>query len=129
MACFKFGLYWQGLIHDWSKFLPSEFFPYANFFYGSGKERSFDVAWLLHQKRNPHHWQYWILREDSGNVKYIEMPDKYIWEMIADWKGAGRAQRGGPDTWDETRLWYNKNKKSIRLNPNTRTFIEGFLCV
>lgn len=32
VECFKFGLLWQGLIHDWSKFLPDEFIAYANFF-------------------------------------------------------------------------------------------------
>ena len=25
--CFKFGLYWQGIIHDLSKFSPTEFIP------------------------------------------------------------------------------------------------------
>jgi len=33
LECFKEGLYWQGIIHDLSKFLPSKLFPYANFFY------------------------------------------------------------------------------------------------
>ena len=33
-ACWAKGLYWQGLKHDWSKWLPVEFIPYANFFYG-----------------------------------------------------------------------------------------------
>ena len=38
---------------------------------------SFDSAWLLHQKRNAHHWQYWVLLEDEGNTKALEMDDKY----------------------------------------------------
>jgi len=62
------------LIHDWSKFLPSEWLPYVNNFYGDRKTNStkaaFDLAWLRHQKRNKHHWQYWVLLNDSdpGNV-------------------------------------------------------------
>jgi len=70
LECFREGLYWQGLTHDLSKFLPSEFIPYANYFYGKGKvkkvrdetgyykptdtgDKEFDFAWLLHQKPTP----------------------------------------------------------------------------
>lgn len=63
----KVGL-WALLKHDWSKFLPSEWFPYAHSFYGKRTEavkRAFDYAWLLHQKRNPHHWQFWVVPQDS----------------------------------------------------------------
>lgn len=78
---------WRLLIHDWSKFRPSEWGPYVEYFYGSkpdptedelinllreltrdGCEANFNVAWNHHQKRNPHHWQYWLLIEDSGSV-------------------------------------------------------------
>ncbi len=30
----EIGLIWQGITHDWSKFLPSEWIPYAEYFYG-----------------------------------------------------------------------------------------------
>ena len=90
IECFKVGLYWQGITHDLSKLLPDEWFPYANYFYGFKKrdetgyykptdtgDKAFDFAWLLHQKRNPHHWQWWILPEDDGGTKILEMPLKY----------------------------------------------------
>ena len=32
--CLEYGLYWKAIIHDWSKFLPSEFIPYARNFFG-----------------------------------------------------------------------------------------------
>ena len=32
--CWKKGLYLHAFTHDLSKFLPDEFFPYANWFYG-----------------------------------------------------------------------------------------------
>lgn len=57
---------WQLLIHDWSKFLPSEWFPYARTFYKPDGTKQYDNstafahAWMLHQHRNPHHWQYWL---------------------------------------------------------------------
>lgn len=54
---------WRLVIHDWSKFLPSEALAYARHFYGPKDDpKSFNVAWLLHQNRQPHHWEYWIPR-------------------------------------------------------------------
>lgn len=75
VACYRLGIPWRGLVHDLSKFLPSEWIPYTNFFYGPKPsprdstgyykptdtgDKAFDFAWLLHQKRNRHHWQWWL---------------------------------------------------------------------
>lgn len=133
---------WRLVIHDWSKFLPCEWFPYARFFYGNlpsweqaklwpgyggaTKESAkiqFDVAWLHHQHLNPHHWQHWVLREDSGAVKLLEMPERLWREMVADWMGAGRAITG---KW-EAAAWYSKNGEIIQLAPQTRIHVEKLL--
>lgn len=92
--------FWRLIIHDWSKFLPSEWTPYAKTFYGSdGSSRykehpSFGRAWNHHQKRNKHHWQYWVTLRDDGGVRAVKMPEKCVREMVADWAGAGRAIHG-----------------------------------
>jgi hypothetical protein len=39
VACCKQGIIWRGIIHDMSKFLPSEFIPYARFFHGEWPSR------------------------------------------------------------------------------------------
>jgi hypothetical protein len=139
LECANRGLIWRGAIHDWSKFLPSEFLPYADYFYGhdsvnSGRDdtgyykptdtgnAAFDFAWLLHQKRNDHHWQWWILPEDDGGIKVLPMSASARIEMVCDWKGAGKAQ-GKPNTAD----WYEKNKGKMQLHPETRAWIEGQL--
>ena len=138
---------WLLLIHDWSKFLPSEFIPYAQYFYGEDlklKENyqaftfygiaeaapfgyfardRFNVAWLYHQRRNPHHWQYWYLMQDSDPNFPVPMPEKYAREMVADWAGAGRAITG---KWEVT-AWYEKNKEKILLHPETRSLVESLL--
>jgi len=134
-AC-RLGIPWLGIIHDWSKLRPSEWIPYANFFYGYNPRdetgyykptdtgnAAFDFAWLLHQKRNKHHWQWWVLPEDEGGIKVLEMPLKYRKEMLADWRGAGRAQ-GTPDT----SKWYATNHHKMRLAPETRAWIEEASC-
>jgi len=115
------GLMWQGLIHDWSKFLPSEFFPYANHFYGDisrGRDKTgyykptntgdknFDFAWLLHQKRNMHHWQWWVLPKNGGKSIALNMPLRYRKEMLCDWRGASRAQSQSSNVY----FWYGKNR-------------------
>lgn len=87
VECFKERIPWRGLMHDMSKFRPSEWFAYADYFYGGPYpetdttplllrymfsmrtqaqcQADFDHAWLLHQHRNPHHWQFWLLHEDT----------------------------------------------------------------
>lgn len=125
--CFKYGLYWRGIMHDMSKLLPSEFFAYADYFYANGDERAFDMAWLKHQKRNDHHWQWWILNEDSGASKYMEMSWDAMTEMICDWVGAGKAMgKVSPkdDPFYETRAWYRANQNKIRLNITTRQWVK-----
>jgi len=146
IECFRMGLYWRGLTHDLSKLLPSEFLDYAEYFYGNKKkteffdlcnkfntggcfelvpygeavEDKFQIAWLKHQRRNKHHWQYWLLKNDDGEEFSIGMPKKYLKEMLCDWRGAGRAITGK----DDTKNWYEKNKINIELRGSDRNWIE-----
>lgn len=103
IECCKMDRPLLGLIHDWTKFRPSEFIPYARYFYGEYPkyddvllekrssidlyrediENRFDKAWFYHIHRNKHHWQYWLLQEDDGPQKNIPIPIKYLKEMEA----------------------------------------------
>lgn len=135
---------WRLVKHDWSKFLPCEWVPYALYFYGDlpkwdqakiacpgynyrntkeGMAECFDTAWLHHQHANDHHWQHWVLREDSGATKVLDMPVPVMREMVADWMGAGRAITG---KW-EALTWYTKNRDQIMLSENTRWRVEALL--
>ena len=112
---------WRLLVHDLSKFRPSEWFPYTEYFYGKGKNLdAFNRAWLAHQHRNPHHWQHWLLREDDGGTIALRMSEPAMLEMIADWAGAGRAITGG---WG-VRAWYDKNRDNQLLHPGTRINVD-----
>lgn len=145
LACLKLRVPLHlALWHDASKFTPSEWKPYVDYFYGDNsgegleaigtwglaelapfgfyaKDR-FDVAWNHHQKRNKHHWQYWLLTNDEEGTYPLSMPERYAREMVADWNGAGRTL-GKPDT----RAWYEKNKGNIKMRDDTRVFVEGLL--
>lgn len=133
-----------GIRHDLSKFLPSEFIPYARYFYGSYPKHSrispgtittyrglyqediqkaFDYAWLLHIHRNPHHWQHWLLHKDDGGLKVLPMPIKYLAEMGCDWLGAGKAITGENNIAE----WYSKNKDNIVVGEVQRKFLERYV--
>lgn len=124
--------------------LPSEWMPYAEYFYGAEPvqyrdsrpnhdvtvaqwkqdcEDAFNVAWLRHIHRNDHHWQHWVLRNDDGTTVCLPMPLQVIREMVADWLGAGRAITG---EW-ETAAWYANNKDKMSLHPDTRADVESML--
>lgn len=136
VECVKLGIPWRGITHDLSKFWPSEWFAYVDFFHGKGKKKAvrdstgyykptdtgnfaFDRAWLMHQKRNDHHWQWHCLPEDEGGLKVLEMSKGARLEMLADWRGAGHAQ-GTPDT----RAWYLRHWYKLQLHPDTRDWVD-----
>lgn len=118
--CTRLGIWRQGITHDLSKLLYDEFLPYASHFYGEARgwtdfkptntgDTDFDYAWILHLKRNKHHWQWWCI-PDNGKLIVQEMPTKYRKEMLADWIGAGRALHSAGVI-----SWYREHKDKISL--------------
>ncbi len=89
--------------------------------------QQFDRAWLHHIHCNPHHWQHWVLSQDDGEVKCLEMPTHFAREMVADWIGAGVAQ--GKTGKTAVLVWYEKNKQSIKLHDRTRELVESLVKV
>lgn len=140
-SCFRYRLFWRGIVHDLSKFLPCEWFLYVRRFYGPDRvasqvsraktgyfhvpkeENPFNYAWLHHIHCNSHHWQHWWLArgEDAGLA--LEMPLADVVEMVCDWMGAGKAQGHG----DDLRIWYEFNRKKMILHPLTREIVEGLI--
>lgn len=65
--CFMVGLYRQGILHDLSKYTPSEFWTGVRYYQGdrspNAVEREllgYSAAWLHHKGRNKHHFEYWM---------------------------------------------------------------------
>ncbi len=126
----KLGLgIWQLLMHDMSKLTKSEFSQYANSFFGGERtdviKNKFSVAWLNHKHKNKHHWQYWI---DIKNKEIfpLEMPMKYIQEMLADWNSMSRKFHPLKNRIEATKEWYDK-QIDIILHPTTKTIVESYL--
>jgi len=127
LEAYKLGIPWRGLLHDLSKFTPFQWFAYLNYLCSDSGDpkweefkRKFEYACLEHYHLNPHHWQYWVLRKDNGEIKALPMSDPFCREMLADWRGAGKAKKG----YDDSREWYLKNKESMLLHEETRQWIE-----
>jgi len=114
-------------MHDSSKYSSEEYDAYCTYFYGPGKktkevEQDFDRAWLHHQKCNPHHWQYWVLIRDEGELVPMDMPTEYIIEMLCDWNSF--SQRNPEST---AKKWYYDNKDKMIFSEDTRKIIEDLL--
>lgn len=132
LECWRYGLYWQGLIHDWTKLLPREWLPYARSFrnpdgsmrkletLSSDEQIQFKRVLRGHINRHPHHWAWWIRIEGDGNIEALPMEERYCKEMLADWRGASRAITD----FDDTPKWYSKNRDDMVLHADTRAWIE-----
>jgi hypothetical protein len=100
-ACFRAGLFLQGITHDMSKFSPTEFLISARYYQGGKsspvfaerRDKGYSLVEQHHHGHNPHHWEYWINLNFHGTP--IQIPVKYIREMVCDHIGAGRVYRKG----------------------------------
>jgi len=135
IAACKLGIPIRGLLHDWHRLLPVEWVPYVIKFRNgpqAGRDKSghydplntgvkgFDMAWHQHQKRAWHHWQSWCCPTEDGIDRVFEMPMRYRKEMLADWRGAARAQSG---SWSPL-AHYTANRWRTKLGPQTRAWLE-----
>ena len=114
--------------HDMSKWDDEEYFAYCEYFYGEHKDEDwvqtdFDYAWLHHQHNNPHHWQHWLLREDDGGTKPLEMDYLYVIEMVCDHWAFSWVKDNLYEIFD----WYDSNKTKMVLHPNTQELYESIL--
>jgi hypothetical protein len=133
--CFKMWLYRQWIIHDLSKFLPCEAKRYMRYYSLGDKtiKESFDKARNHHQKNNKHHREYWVFWDTNTP---IQMPEKYVKEMICDWRWVWRSfckkeniEKYNQDLFFEVKDWYSKNKNRMNIHEKTRMYIENFLSI
>jgi len=108
--CWKMGLFWQGLVHDLSKYSIKELKIYK---YWTGKVSPHQIcreaigyspSWIYHYHKNKHHWQFWLDMEDwPDKVIPVKMPYKYVIESFCDMVGASKAYN--PKNWEPKMLW------------------------
>ena len=115
--CFRFGLYWQGITHDLSKYSPVEFVNGVRFYTGKKSphvgERStygYSKAWLHHKGRNQHHPEYWQDIMPGGTTEPVQMPEKYLLEMICDRVAASMTYCGASYTDASAWKYYDEHR-------------------
>lgn len=60
--CFKAGLYKQGIMHDWSKYNPIEFFAGVKYYQGGKRSPNFA------EKEDKKYSSAWLHTKDATNI-------------------------------------------------------------
>ena len=139
-GCFRLGLYKQGLLHDMSKYSPTEFIPGCRYYKGymspnnaERTEKGYSAAWLHHKGRNKHHLEYWIDYgggDDKGEGTALcgmKMPIPYVVEMFVDRVCASKNYQKERYTDASALIYYNNSKSHYLLHEDTRALLEYLL--
>lgn len=135
-ACFRVGLYKQGLLHDLSKYSPTEFLVGCKYYQGTmspnnaeREDKGYSAAWLHHKGRNKHHMEYWI--DYGGNEKKgltgMKMPVKYVVEMFLDRMAASKNYQKDAYTDESALQYYEHGKDYHMLHADSRKLLELLL--
>ena len=134
--CFEVGLYKQGLLHDMSKYSPTEFLVGAKYYQGNRspnnaerEELGYSSAWLHHKGRNRHHYEYWIDYSSRvpGGMIPVPMPDRYIVEMLMDRIAACQVYEKDKFTWQSPLNYYKLGRDPAPMHEYTREMLEKLL--
>ena len=138
--CFRLGLYRQGLLHDMSKYSPTEFLRGAYYYQGDRSPNDAErrangvtLAWLHHKGRNKHHFEYWVdyRIEPDGSTVFAgnKMPIRYVAEMFCDRIAASKVYLGDAYTDAAPHEYLTARKKRMFMHPDTYREIERMLRV
>lgn len=125
LLCCKVGIPLQGLLHDLSKYSPTEFWEGVKYYQGDyspihncKKENGYSKAWLHHKGRNKHHYEYWYDYEAPNETP--KMPFKYFLEMICDTLSAGMTYQGKNWTKEYQLSYWNRTKDRVRMDESQK---------
>lgn len=134
--CFRVGLYRQGLLHDLSKYGPTEFLVGAKYYQGHRSpneierlEKGYSAAWLHHKGRNRHNLEYWIDYDPAQGLRMggMEMPVNYVVEMFCDRVAACRIYQKEKYTDASPWIYYERSRDHYIIHPNTAALLEKLL--
>ena len=126
-GCFRVGLYYQGLTHDLSKYSPTEFWTGVCYYQGTRspnaaerEEKGYSEAWMHHKGRNKHHFEYWTdLSPETRTYEPVDMPVKYLCEMVSDRIAACKTYQGAAYTDASPLQYLDRAKESRLVHPKT----------
>lgn len=142
VGCFKIGLYKQGLLHDLSKYSPTEFLVGCRYYKGymspnnaERADKGYSSAWLHHKGRNKHHLEYWIdyAVPKPGDERVhscmegMKMPVKYVCEMFIDRVSASKNYQKEKYTDESALIYYKKSVDHYMIHEDTKALLEYLL--
>lgn len=134
-GCFAVGLYRQGLLHDLSKYTPTEFIVGCKYYQGTmspnnaeREARGYSSAWLHHKGRNKHHMEYWIdYGANHTGICGMKMPLRYVVEMYIDRVAASKNYQKSRYTDRSALDYYLHGKQFHIMHEDTRALLELLL--
>ena len=130
LSC-KVGIPFRGILHDLSKYSPTEFFESVKY-YSDGKfspiisckkDIGYSRAWLHHKGRNKHHFEYWYDYAAPEPTPII--PFKYMLEMLCDRIAASKTYNKGHYNDNMSLEYFYKEKERIKINPKLLSYLEA----
>ncbi len=133
--CYKCGILWQGLRHDLSKYSPTEFLEGIRYYrpdrspnVGARDANGYSRAWMHHQGRNRHHFEYWIdYNSKSKKREPVPMPVRYVVEMFCDRIAASKIYFGNEYDDSKTYMYFEKGKGKHYMHPRTASMLKKLL--
>lgn len=138
--CFRIGLYRQGLMHDLSKYMPSELLMGFAYFddgksspnNGERRDKGYSYAWMHHKGRNRHHFEYWTdyslhPSDDKYPLQAVQMPRRYVAEMLMDRISASKNYNKESYTQHHPLQYFERGRSHYLLHPQTEKELHGML--
>lgn len=138
--CFAVGLYYQGIMHDMSKYMPSEFLMGCKYYQGGKRspnngereDKGYSFAWMHHKGRNRHHFEFWTdysqyVKPGENPVVPVRMPRKYVVEMLMDRIAASKIYLKDQYTQHEPLKYYQRGRGHYLMHPKTARELERML--
>lgn len=133
--CFKAGIFWQGCLHDLSKYKPSEFIVGAKYYQGTRspneaerEDKGYSVAWMHHKGRNKHHFEYWTdYNIKTKTIQPVKMPMNYVIEMFCDRVAASKIYMGEKYNDRSSLEYFLSAKGRMQIHPETSDELEFLL--
>ena len=133
--CAKAGILYRGLLHDLSKYSPTEFIPGAKYYVGTRSpneleraDKGYSSAWMHHKGRNRHHFEYWTDYDPITKMMApIAMPPVFVAEMFCDRVAASKIYQGKNYKDSHPIEYFHKGKANRKIHPETSRQIEALL--
>ena len=131
----KAGIFFQGLVHDLSKYHPTELFVGVKYYQGTRSPNDAErelfgmsTAWIHHKGRNKHHFEYWNDLDMKDHVyKSVKMPIKYVKEMFCDRVAASKIYQGKNYNEAHPYEYFMRAKAKRFIHPETSDLLESWL--